>query len=170
MTNALKFLEAVRQGSPAGDESVAAYWAHQLDMWVTDLRELRSAIRGWLQPLIDGNAVKVTDVDFPISEPDLGNYMAPGLTIEVLGELPRQVDVRPRGARVVGVVETGGARVVGASGRVDLECALRREIVLRFRDGGVTNWCSFGGGTKVDVGEETFFDLLSRVTNIHPEA
>lgn len=172
MTSASKFLEAMRHGRTSGDngpQSAADYWTGQQKLWVTDLQELRASIRGWLEPLTEEKAVKVENADFATTEPDLGHYEAPGLTIEILGDTHKRVDLRPRGLRVVGVVETGGTRVVGASGRIDLECELRREIILRFRDNNTTRWCSFAGGKRVDVDEATFFDLLSRVTNIRSD-
>ncbi len=68
-----------------------------------------------------------------------------------------------RGARVLGVVETGGRRVVGASGRVDLECGVKREVLLRFtRTGESAVRCSFTGGERCELDEELFFELIPR--------
>jgi hypothetical protein len=84
----------------------------------------------------------------------------------LLTEPPQVVLVRPRGLRVVGVVETGGTRVVGANGRIDLECGIKREIVLRFRKDNTTTWCSFSAGKKRELNEDVFFDLLARTADI----
>lgn len=59
---------------------------------------------------------------------------------------------RPRGVRIVGVVHTGGAPVLGARGRVDVECGVAREILLRFTDDGPTRWLSFSRGDEEGAG------------------
>ncbi|MCB9585263.1 MAG: hypothetical protein H6718_07690 [Polyangiaceae bacterium] len=173
MTSASKFLEAVRKGRPGGNdgpESEADYWTRQQEQWVADLRALRESIRGWLEPLTTERAVRLQNIDFSTTEPNLGQYMAPGLAIEILSDPPKRVELRPRGMGIVGFVEPDGTRIVGASGRIDLECEFRRETVLRFREEGGTRWCWFAGGKKVEVDEASFFDLLGRVTNIHSES
>jgi hypothetical protein len=99
-------------------------------------------------------------------EPDTGPYDAPGLEIALLTANPRTIVVRPRGVRIVGLVQTDGARVSGARGRVDLECGVAREILLRFKDDGPAKWVSFSGGEKKELDEGLFFELLAQIADL----
>ena len=63
-------------------------------------------------------------------------------------------------------MQAGGARVVGARGRVDVECVVAREMLLRFTDGGPTRWLSFSRGEKKELDEDLFFELLARVAGL----
>ncbi|MGH7272531.1 MAG: hypothetical protein ACREJ3_19045 [Polyangiaceae bacterium] len=118
--------------------------------------------------MIDAHLATVGDQEFPMMEPDVGQYVAPGLEISlVVGEDARSVVLRPRGMRIAGIVVTGGARAVGARGRVDIECGVAREILLRFKgDDGQTTWISFSGGGKRALDEGVFFELLANVTEL----
>lgn len=168
MASAKDLVAAVRGQRAAGAEpsSVQDYWKRQHQAWLDDLTALRAQMKAWLAPVVEANVAQTKDVEFSTAEPDLGHYMAPGLDIELLADPPQIVTVRPRGLRIVGIVEAGGARVVGANGRVDLECGVRREILLRFRKNETTSWCSFGDGTRRDLGEGLFFDLLFKTAEI----
>lgn len=166
MTKAKDFVTAVMSQRRAQPESVDEYRKRQRSIWLADLSELGVSIKKWMGPVVDANAVTIEDKLFPTTEPDLGNYDAPGLELDLLTEPLQVVLVRPRGLRVVGVVESGGHRVVGASGRVDLECGVKREIILRFRQNDATSWCSFGTGNKRELSEEVFFELLARTADL----
>ncbi|MEO8284325.1 MAG: hypothetical protein ABI568_13155 [Pseudarthrobacter sp.] len=166
MTKAKDFLAALRSQQIAQPGSAEEYWKRQQSMWLDDLSMLRDSIRQWMSPVVEDHSATIEDRVFSTMEPDLGRYDAPGLEFVLLMEPPQVVLVRPRGLRVVGVVETGGSRVVGASGRVDLECGVKREIVLRFRKDDRTTWYSFSAGKKRELDEDVFFDLLARTTDI----
>lgn len=166
MTKAKEFVAALRSQQSAQPEGVEEYWKRQKSLWITDLSSLRASIKQWMAPVVQDHAATVEGKGFLAMEPDLGGYDAPGLELMLLTEPPQAVLLRPRGLRVVGVVETGGSRVVGANGRIDLECGVRREIVLRFRKDDVTTWYSFSGGKKREFDEEIFFELLARVADI----
>ncbi len=166
MTKVKDFVAAVRSQRRAQPESVEGYWQRQQLSWLSDLSKLRDDIKNWMGPVVEDNAVTVKDKIFPTTEPDLGTYDAPGLELDLLTEPLQVVLVRPRGLRVVGVVESGGRRIVGASGRVDLECGVKREIILRFRRDDATSWCSFGTGNKRELSEEVFFELLARTADL----
>jgi hypothetical protein len=165
MGKAEEFLEALRRKNSEG-ENVDEYWHRQQAAWLDDLRRLGDMIKHWLAPVIDAKLAKVEDMDFQTTEPDVGTYMAPGLSLELLDEAPKVVRIRPRGLRVLGVVEDGGARIVGAAGRVDLECGVARAILLRFKTENGTTWMSFAGGTKRELDEEVFFELLARTADV----
>ena len=165
MAKASELLRALR--AVHGTDSTAMdYWKRHKDQWVEDLRTLRSSVRGWMKPIEQEGFAVVADTDFPISEPDVGYYLAPGLTIQLQVQDPRRVVLRPRGVRVLGVVEAGGARVLGAMGRVDLESGATREILLRFRSDDVTSWASFSLGTRRDLDEDLFVELLARAADV----
>lgn len=166
MTKAKDFVAALRSHQHAESQSVEEYWKRQQSLWLADLSVLRDSIRQWMSPVVEDRAATVVDRAFPTMEPDLGGYDAPGIEIALLTEPPSVVLVRPRGLRIVGVIETGGSRVLGASGRVDLECGVKREIILRFRNDGTTAWYSFGTGVRRQLNEDVFFELLARTADI----
>ena len=166
MAKAKDFLKALQAADHVGAESVDEYWKRQRDAWVADLGELRRSMVRWLGPVCEAQKAKWRDEEFTLMEPDTGEYQAPGLEIELLAGDPRVVVVRPRGVRIVGVVQTGGARVVGARGRVDVECGVAREILLRFTHDGPTRWLSFSRGEKKELDEDLFFEVLARVAGL----
>lgn len=165
MTKANEFLRALRTAR-GGEQGVEEFWQRQKTAWLADLRFLRETIRGWMRSVEDAGFAVVADTDFPITEPDVGYYLAPGLVIEVLVKEPRRVLVQPRGLRIAGVVEADGRRIVGAIGRVDLECGATRQILLRFPREGATAWASYAGGAKRDLDEDLFFELLARTADV----
>lgn len=166
MTKAKDFVAALQNQRSAQPRSVEDYWKRQEALWLGDLEALRGSIRQWMGPVVEARAAAISDKSFSIMEPDLGRYDAPGLEISLLTEPPQVVLLRPRGLRVVGHVEIGGNSAVGAAGRVDLECGVRREILLRFHQNDRTTWYSFSAGKKRELDEEVFFDLLARTADI----
>lgn len=166
MAKAKDFLRALRSAEHVSADSVDEYWRRQRDAWVADLGELRRSMVQWLEPVSEAQKARSRGQDFTLMEPDTGEYLAPGLEIELLAGDPRIVVVRPRGVRIVGVVQTGAARVVGARGRVDIECGVARETLLRFTDDGPTRWLSFSHGEKRELDEDLFFELLARVAGL----
>jgi hypothetical protein len=169
MTKASEFVRALKEARHGGTESVADARNRQKLDWLSDLEALRTSVRQWLAPVVDANLATISDKATPLAEPDLGEYVAVGLEISlaVAGEA-RTVLLRPRGARIAGVVAAGGARAIGAQGRVDIECGVAREILLRFKDGDGTRWISFSGGKKRTLDEDVFFELLAQVTELKP--
>jgi hypothetical protein len=165
MAKAEEFLEALRRKNPEA-ESVHDYWRRQQDTWLEDLRGLRERVKAWLAPVAGEELASIVDMDFQTTEPDLGVYQAPGLEVTLLQREPKVVRLRPRGLRVQGVVEDGGARIVGAAGRVDLECGVARAILLRFKTEDATTWTSFAGGTKRELDEDVFFELLAKTADV----
>lgn len=165
MANANDFVRALQAKGHGGVETVNDYWRRQKREWLEDLLALRSAIRQWLGPVSAAGLATVVDRDdVSLTEPDLGHYLAPELAITLLvPDEPRTVLLRPRGMAIVGLV---GARGIGARGRVDLECGVVREILLRSKDKAPTRWLSFSGGEQKTLDEELFFELLARITEI----
>jgi hypothetical protein len=160
-----KLAEALRR-ERSEPESKDSYWGRQKEAWLSEVKELCTLVKAWLQPLVDNELVIADDHVFAITEPDFGTYDSPGLTITMLGEVPKTVQLRPRGGRIQGVIVTEGPRVIGAKGRVDLESGPNREILLRFADASGSQWLSFAGGEKREVTEEVFFELLARVVDL----
>ena len=154
MARAKDFLKALQTAQDGDVQSVEEFWKRQKNEWVADLSELRRSILSWLSPVVEASSAVTKDISFPLMEPDTGSYDAPGLEIALLTAHPRTILVRPRGLRIVGLVQTGGARVFGAHGRVDLECGVTREILLRFKDDGPAKWVSFPGGEKKELGAQ----------------
>jgi|HubBroStandDraft_6_1064221.scaffolds.fasta_scaffold271945_2 hypothetical protein len=160
-----RLAEALRRGGDA-PQSVEEYWRRQKGAWLDDLHALRTRVRGWLAPLVEDRLATVEDREFAADEPDYGHYVAPGLEISLLSDEPRSVVLLPRGGRIQGIAGPPGKRVVGASGRVDVECGPNREILLRIADKGGAGWWSFAGGEKRALDEELFFELVARVADV----
>lgn len=168
MTRAEQFAaDLQKKASAGGPQSVQSHWEEQRELWIADLKDLCENIKTWLQPAIEAKAARVVDVNFSTTEPDLGTYDAPGLRIELLVDSPVSVDIRPRGCRVVGLVQTGKSRVFGSQGRVDIERGADREIILRFKEADAVRWNSYATGAKQTVDEGVFLDLLSNVAGLN---
>jgi len=166
MTRANEFLKAL-QDAQKRPETVDEVLQRQKAEWLQDLRQLAVSVADWLAPLVNAAVAKVLPKPFDIEEPDIGSYEASGLEISlVVGGERRVVLLRPRGMRISGVVQTGGARIIGARGRVDIECGVTREILLRFREDVTTDWVSFARGEKRSLDEDVFFELLARVADV----
>lgn len=162
MTKASKtFLKALSTTNTV-DEARRA----QQKRWLEDLRSLRANVHKWLKPIVAANRAVLKDTIIEVTDPDLGTYSAPGLQIDLAMSGTVRTILRPRGMQVVGVVETGGARFVGANGRVDLEHGAIREILLRVVEDSETRWLSFRAGRKRVLDEELFFELLARVSHV----
>jgi hypothetical protein len=168
MTKAKDFVKALQTAGHGGVETVDDARNRQKLEWLRDLDSLLGSIRHWLEPVREAGLATVADKDFSLAEPDVGQYAAPGMeiTFVVAGET-RTVSVRPRGLRIAGVVATGGARAIGARGRVDLESGVAREILLRFKDAEAATWVSFTGGEKRPLDEDVFFELVARVADVN---
>ena len=167
MSKANELVEALRkQGAPNGIESVRDFWIRQRTIWLEDLTNLQTSIRRWLAPVVEAKLASIVDHDFSTDEPDVGHYMAHGLSIELLIGEPKSLFVRPRGMRVVGLIEDGGRRITGANGRVDIEYHAKREILLRFGSGDNAKWFSFAGGEKRELDEDLFVELLARIAEV----
>jgi hypothetical protein len=161
---AKKFLLALESGGRAGaPTTVEEARARQKQEWLEDLGALRDRIREWLAPIEKANRATVADESFTVTEPDLGTYEAPGLAVSLLvGDEPRRVLLRPRGVMIVGVV---GHRSppTGPRGRVDLECGVARQILLRFPHPRGARWMWFAKGER-ELDESAFFDILADIT------
>ena len=167
MTKASDFVKALQAAGHHGADTVDDARNREKREWVRDLDDLRAMIRQWLEPVVAAKLAAVVDRDFSLAEPELGQYVAPGLEITVVVKGPRTVLIHPRGVRIVGRVEPGGRRLFGGRGRVDVECGLEREVLLRFKDAERAKWVSFSRGEPHDLGEDLFFELLARVTELN---
>ena len=100
------------------------------------------------------------------AEPEIGAYQAPGLEVRLLAEPAQVVTLRPRGMGVMGAGMAHRAAADEPSGRVDVECGVRRAFLLRLHGDGVSRWCTFGDGTERELDEELFIDLLFETAEI----
>jgi len=93
-----------------------------------------------------------------VTEQDLGTYEAPVLHISD-GRLT--VRLQPAGARVVGVVASGGTRHIGLRGRVDLICGPIK-IPLARTSAGI--WKALPArGEPRELTEGSFAEILGEV-------
>ena len=167
MTTAKEFLRALETGGRGKEvETIVDVRARQKREWLEDLDALRRSMRGWLGPVVAAQRAELADKDFTLAEPDLGTYEAPGLEISLAVASQRKtIFVRPRGMNIVGVVRAGASAATGASGRVDIECGVARELLLRFKGPSGTSWVSFSKGKRT-LDEGTLFDMLAEVTEM----
>jgi hypothetical protein len=126
--------------------------------WLGALRKLYTDIESWVRPAVAEGVLKTSRSEIEIVEQDFGEYMAPLLEIRAGGLTIRFL---PVGARVVGVVATGGHRLVGLRGRVDLECGPIRIPLVRAAD---NQWKALPlRGEPRELNEEAFTEILSEV-------
>jgi hypothetical protein len=144
-------------------KTVEEHFAEKRDEWVADVAKLMRDVAEWLRPAIEKGLVKIDPYRVKFDEPDSGAYDIDALTIH-LGE--REVHMTPRGMRVVGVVPSGGKRIVGARGRVDLVSGPARATILRKSDrtwqlATVDGWSS--EKEAVPLTQETMTDALGEL-------
>ncbi len=86
--------------------------------WLRALRELMDRLCKWMQEAVSDKLLQVEKIDQALTEERIGRYHAPALKI-----------VTPAG---VSLTITPKARfIVGAGGRVDLECPPKKAILVR---------------------------------------
>jgi hypothetical protein len=126
--------------------------------WLSALDQLFRDIEGWVQPAVREGVLKTSRSEVEIDEPDLGSYVAPLLEIRAGGLLIR---LEPVGVRVVGVVASGGHRLIGLRGRVDLVCGPIKVPLVRGTGG---TWKALPmRGEPCDLTEESFAEILGEV-------
>ena len=98
-------------------KTVDAFREDQKTEFVVAVRALFDQIESWIPK--DMKVLDVTRSELSLEEPDFGAYDVPVLEIRDRGTTVR---LEPVGARVVGVVRSGGHRLIGLRGRVNLIC------------------------------------------------
>lgn len=157
-------LERLQRDASPGGTDVETQLARDRDAWLVALRALMQQIRAWLSDKQLSESLQIRDDRVQILEEDLGEYTAPGLTIQSRTRHPRKVHVLPRAMQVVGGIfsgEHGERRLLGAHGRVDLVAGAARETLLRFErdDGTVWRWAHRDG----ELTEDSFFEALDEL-------
>lgn len=126
--------------------------------WLTALEQLFAGIEGWLGPAVSAGVLTTNRSSTDVTEQDLGTYEAPMLHISD-GRLT--VRLQPVGARVVGLVASGGRRHTGLRGRVDLVCGPIKIPVVR-TSSGVWEALPMRGEPR-ELTEESFAEILGEV-------
>lgn len=122
----------------------------QLKEWGESLGELFTQFKGWLSDAMANGLLRLEEDPVSIREERFGVYVAPSLRV-----------IAPRG-EVVRIVPKGRL-VVGAQGRVDLECSPKRAMLVQK---GLSHWQfaelapDRGGWTFKDLTEESFWETL----------
>lgn len=126
--------------------------------WLRALGQLYTDIEAWVRPAMDEGVLKTSRSEMEIVEQDFGEYQAPVLELRAAGLTVR---FEPVGARVVGVVASGGHRLIGLRGRVDLLCGPIQIPLVRTTDGA---WKAVPlRGEPRDLTEESFTEILAEV-------
>jgi hypothetical protein len=126
--------------------------------WLRAVDGLFTEIEGWLGQAVDAGVLRTSRAVAEIIEQDLGSYTAPLLEIRSGGLTVR---LEPVGAKVAGVVASGGRRHVGLRGRVDLVCGPIRIPLVRMPTG---TWRALPlRGEPRDLTEESFAEILGEV-------
>jgi hypothetical protein len=144
-------------------KTVEEHFKEKLDEWIADVSKLLDDVTAWLGPAVEKKLVRIERIEIEIDEQDTGAYHVGALTI-YLGE--RKVEMKPRGMRVVGAIPSGGRRIIGARGRVDLMSGPARATILRKSDrswqlAAVDGWPS--DKEAVPLTQETLTDALSEL-------
>lgn len=144
-------------------KTVDQHFKEKLDEWITDVSKLLDDVTAWLGPAIEKKLVRTERLEIDLDEQDTGAYRVGSLTI-YLGE--RKVEMKPRGMRVVGAIASGGRRIIGARGQVDLTSGPARATILRKSDrtwqlAAVDGWPS--DKEAVPLTQETLTDALSEL-------
>jgi hypothetical protein len=158
-----KLVQQLVQQLEKQPKTVEEHFAEKREEWVADVAKLMRDVAEWLRPAIEKGLVKISAIRVKLDEPDTGAYEIDALTIH-LGE--REMNMTPRGMRVVGVIPSGGKRIVGARGRVDMVSGPARATILRKSDrtwqlATVDGWSS--DKEAVPLTQETMTDALSEL-------
>jgi hypothetical protein len=138
--------------------TVEQWRTEQKQAWLLALDQLFTNIEGWVKPAKDEGVLETSRSTIGIVEQDLGAYQAPALEIRARG-LTLRFD--PIGVRVAGVVASGGRRLIGLRGRVDLVCGPIRIPLVRGAGGA---WKALPlRGEPRDLTEESFTEILGEV-------
>ena len=120
--------------------------------WLASLGELTAQLRNWLESAETETLLTVEETQVELREPGFGVYTAPGLQLTT-----------PSG-KVIRVIPKG-RYVVGAMGRVDLECSPKKEILVRNEAG----WqfarlaAARGRWTFEKFSEDSFWEALNEL-------
>ncbi len=126
--------------------------------WLGALEQLYTDIETWVRPAVDEGVLRTRRSEREIVEQDFGDYLAPVLEI-LAGGLALRFE--PVGARIVGAIASGGRRLLGLRGRVDLVCGPIQIPLVRTAEGG---WKAVPlRGEPRDLDEESFAEILAEV-------
>jgi hypothetical protein len=122
--------------------------------WAGALKSLMSMLEGYLADAATTNLFDVRKVRRPMDEQGLGHYLAP--TLELF---------TPRGDTIV--IKPRARQVVGSHGRVDLESATKKAMLVR--KGLPDDWqfarlaADSEGWTFKELSEESFWETLEEL-------
>ena len=114
--------------------------------WLENLQDLFDRIDVWLTPA-KGLGLSVERQEFALEEEDLGNYIFVGRSLRL-----------PDGRSIV--IKPVAAAVVGALGRVDMICGVRRVTLLLTSNG----WVVAKRSGAEALNEDHFFAALSELS------
>ncbi len=132
--------------------------AEQKQEGLRALDQLFTVIERWVKPAVDEGVLGTSRSSVGVFEHDLGTYQAPTLEIRA-GGLTLRFD--PIGLRVAGMVASGGHRLIGLRGRVDLVCGPIKIPLVR-GTGGAWKALPLRGEPR-DLTEESFAEILGEV-------
>jgi hypothetical protein len=117
--------------------------------WLSSLKTLMGMLQAWMADAIRQKLFQVEEFPVGIKEEQLGAYYAPGL--KVVTPRGETIQIKPR-ARIV----------VGSLGRVDMECAPKKAMLVRTRP---DHWqfaqlSSQGEWHFEDLTEESFWESV----------
>ena len=141
----LEFLKAQKNEDVAQGQKAQA----TREEWLTALKELYVQLRAWLENARVAGLAEIVERQVMLSEQHLGSYKAPALDLKM-------------GSRVIHVVPRGRL-IIGARGRVDLECGPAKAMLVRNDDG---TWKfavprgTPGKWAKADLSDETFSQAI----------
>lgn len=120
--------------------------------WKSAVESLFNRLRVWLTDAVNDGLFRVETYDFQAEEPKLGTYDVPGL--KIITPTDEVINVRPK-ARLV----------VGAYGRVDLDCAPNKAILVQSEPGRwqFASLDTRNGWTMTELSEDSFWEALQKL-------
>jgi len=137
-----------------GEEQNAANIPAQKKEWLQAVGSLMKTLRGWLKDAEKEKLLEVQEFQEGIQEQRIGSYYVPALKI-----------ITPAG--VVVRLAPKARFVVGAYGRVDLDCPPKRASLIRKALPADWQWAQLtgkrAGWTFVALNEESFWETLQEL-------
>jgi hypothetical protein len=110
-----------------------------VEEWRAAIDRLFAQMRDWLKESDpEGQLITVEERQQDVTEPGLGRYRVPSLTLRAFG---KWIGIIPKARRTVGTAKPPQKSASErAAGRVDITDELRRYVLYRFQEGGRDVW------------------------------
>jgi hypothetical protein len=149
MADSQSLLELLRE-QKAEEQRTRVDWTAVRTEWLADLRALGDRIEEWLHEPVAQKLLRITKRKITLREEALGAYAAPSWEIHAP-------------SRVISVLPVGRV-IIGGVGGVDVECGLKRSLLIRTDSGKWEIWDAADRTKKGrSLDEGSFTELLKHL-------